>query len=312
MEGNQIDCDCNTSLIPRINMAETAIGIVGLLSLFTTAVDGFNYVKIARSYDDDFAVALLRLKTAGLRLSRWGEAVGIYEGSVVNIPHDQYDEAEAILKTLFKKAQRKAATVGGNAESVVHFSPDDMSHIQAATHEGLTATIGKRINRKIVRTTAQAKWALYKKAEMDRLLKSIDDSIDFLESLIPAMVGASRVPTMIADARSEEAEAVGNQILQDLADKEVVDIQEMARVGRGESDVTSLEVMRTLQEAITGPDSPDPYLEKAATKALEALIPGPESKTTYSFTSTISNVDSKGGVVAAVNHGNVTSTFGRD
>lgn len=288
-------------------MAETAVGIVGLLPLFTTAVDGFKYVKIARSYYDDFAVALLRLKAASLRLSRWGEAVGIREGSPVHIAESQYEEAEAILRTLFKKAQREAATIVGNTDSVAHFSSVDMSRVQAATHAGLAATIGKRINRKFIRTTDQVKWALYKRAGLDRLLKSIDDSIDFFESLVPAMVGAARDQNTTAGAQNGETETTESQIMQELAEKELVDIQETISADQG-IDITPLQVVETLQEATSGPESPDPYLQKAANKALELL----RSYTEYSFTPTISNVESKGGIVAAVNHGNVTSTFGRD
>ena len=134
-----------------------------------------------------------------------------------------------------------------------------MFRVQAATHAGLAATIGIRINRKSIQTTAQVTWALYKRAELDRLLKSIDDSIDFLESLIPAMVGAARDPNTTADARNGETETVENQIMQELAEKELVNIQETISADQG-IYIIPLQVVETLQEATSGPESPDLYL----------------------------------------------------
>lgn len=50
-------------------MAETALGVIGLLGLFSTAVDCFEYVRIAKTFERDFATSQLKLDSAWIRLS---------------------------------------------------------------------------------------------------------------------------------------------------------------------------------------------------------------------------------------------------
>ena len=60
------------------------VGIVGLVSVFNNAVDCFEYVQLGRSFGTNFQTSLLKLDNARLRLSRWGQAVGL-SGDVANV-----------------------------------------------------------------------------------------------------------------------------------------------------------------------------------------------------------------------------------
>lgn len=54
-----------------------AIGIVALAGLFNNALDCFEYIQLGRCFSTNFQTGLLKLGNARLRLSRWGESVGL-------------------------------------------------------------------------------------------------------------------------------------------------------------------------------------------------------------------------------------------
>ena len=57
--------------------AGLAVGILAIAGLFNNAVDCFEYVQIGRNFGQSYQTGLLKLDTARLRLSRWGQAIGI-------------------------------------------------------------------------------------------------------------------------------------------------------------------------------------------------------------------------------------------
>ncbi|OCK96967.1 uncharacterized protein K441DRAFT_549827 [Cenococcum geophilum 1.58] len=52
-------------------------GILGLAGLFNNAVDCFEYVQLGREFGRDYQTNLLKLDDARLRLSRWGQSMGL-------------------------------------------------------------------------------------------------------------------------------------------------------------------------------------------------------------------------------------------
>ncbi|KAJ5250504.1 hypothetical protein N7489_000914 [Penicillium chrysogenum] len=61
-------------------MAEAAgfaIGVVSLATTFDNFIGCFEYIHLGKAFGADFQDCLLRLDNARLRLSRWGEAVGL-------------------------------------------------------------------------------------------------------------------------------------------------------------------------------------------------------------------------------------------
>jgi len=57
--------------------AGLTVGVVALAGLFNNAVDCFEYVQLGRNFGKNFQTSLLRLDNARLRLSRWGQSVGL-------------------------------------------------------------------------------------------------------------------------------------------------------------------------------------------------------------------------------------------
>lgn len=97
-------------------MAE-AVGLTfALLGAFNDAVECFAYVQVARSFDQDFQTAILKLDIVKLRLSGWGRSVGLdrVENGMQTLPavagsSADIEKAEELLQQiveLFEEAER--------------------------------------------------------------------------------------------------------------------------------------------------------------------------------------------------------------
>ena len=58
-------------------IAGLAIGVIGLISLFTTCIDAFNIIITAQEFGQDYEVLCADLAIQRLRFCLWGEAVGL-------------------------------------------------------------------------------------------------------------------------------------------------------------------------------------------------------------------------------------------
>lgn len=66
-----------SSQLQIMGVTGLAVGVVALANLFNNAVDFFEYIQLGRNFKRDFQTNLLRLDGARLRLSRWGQSVGL-------------------------------------------------------------------------------------------------------------------------------------------------------------------------------------------------------------------------------------------
>ena len=112
--------------------AGLAVGVIALAGLFNNAVDCFDYIQIGRSFGRDYHTGLLKLDVARLRLTRWGQAVGL--GPILDkatslqsttLAVENISVAESLLgqiQALFKDAQDSKrfpqdASTGENLDS---------------------------------------------------------------------------------------------------------------------------------------------------------------------------------------------------
>jgi hypothetical protein len=61
-------------------------GAIGITSAFSACIDCFDYIQLGRHFGKDYQTSLLTLGLLKLRLSRWGEAVKIYEDPQLSSP----------------------------------------------------------------------------------------------------------------------------------------------------------------------------------------------------------------------------------
>ena len=176
-----------------------AVGITSLAGLFETAIDGFRYVKSGKEFGTSFQTSCLQLDNAQLRLSRWGEAVGLGSQTAAamtlqttSIPAKDVTRAEAVLGqivTLFQRAE--TVTNDFRAKHGTH----DETEIDTVMPPG-TCTLRERmlkICRQRQRSTSagkKAKWAVYERDHFRNLVADVDTLVRDLVELFPATQSA--------------------------------------------------------------------------------------------------------------------------
>ena len=171
-----------------------AVGIVTLANLFNNAVDCFEYVQLGRNFGTNFQTSLLKLENARLRLSRWGQAVGL-SGDPQNAPSLQAvaiaagdtPKAERLLGQILKlfvdaegvSTNYKSRTRADDPSLTVLDVRSNMDPLSQSLYEKMRDLSTKRQNRTPLRQ--KVKWALYEEKHFKRL---IDDIVDLVNNLV--------------------------------------------------------------------------------------------------------------------------------
>jgi hypothetical protein len=77
-------------------------GAVGIAAAFTACVDCFEYIQLGRHFGRDHQTDLLSLNCARLRLTRWGQAVNIFEDAKLGRPDAMSGEIQTAKDALFQ------------------------------------------------------------------------------------------------------------------------------------------------------------------------------------------------------------------
>ncbi|PSN61267.1 hypothetical protein BS50DRAFT_562753 [Corynespora cassiicola Philippines] len=208
-----------------------AIGTVTLAGLFNNAVDCFEYVQLGRNFGTNFQTSLLKLDNARLRLSRWGQAVGL-SGSVEHarslqessVKIEDIPKAEKVLGQileLFVESEKISArykiSVGANSSNTAILDANaDLDAVGQYLHEKMRKLCINRQNGSTLRH--KARWALYEEKRLHRLIEDIIELIDDLVGLFPAIeeaqrklceaevseIGAESLSTLIEIIRSQD------------------------------------------------------------------------------------------------------------
>lgn len=179
-------------------MAELAISVLGLASLFNNAIDWFEYIYIAKNFGLRLQTNLLKLDNAQLRLTRWGDAVGIsgdvddekasYESSLSEDQQCQAAEKFRIILQNFEAAAKicdkgrkgkkeddpsvRANEIKPNWDSMRRFLHDRMQGI----------SFRRRNKTSLFR---KAKFAIYDEKHLVELIDGISKLTDELYKLFP-------------------------------------------------------------------------------------------------------------------------------
>lgn len=197
-------------------------GAVGIAAAFTACVDCFKYVQSGRHLHRDLQTELLSLSCAGLRLTRWGDSVGIYDDpgfSSHRVSAPEVETAKVVLfqimvlfedtKKISDKYKVSASAEDTFAESV---SEDPDPTIDAITTRVKAIMTRRQKGISLLKTT---QWALYYKDELKGLIAAISKKIEELEKLVPA-------PTIPSLVREDVEEII------DISDVEDVGVLEDA------------------------------------------------------------------------------------
>jgi len=181
-----------------------AIGALGLASLFNNVVDCFEYVQIGRSFGKSFQTSLLKLDIARLRLSRWGQAVGLVhlddiqslDGTKLS-PQDipgankilgQIEELFADTEGISKRFMQHAPV---DQSLALYDSTTDLEETAASLHKKMRDLAIRRQSKAGLRQ--KAKWALYEEKHLTRLIEDITTLVDSLVTMFPAAEAAQKI-----------------------------------------------------------------------------------------------------------------------
>lgn len=180
-------------------------GIAGLAGAFTACIDCFEYIQLGRQFGQDFGKCLLRLDTAKLRMSRWGEAMGLGPGKhltpQISVSDEEMRLAQSLLGQIlesFEDAERiserfKKHTSMQNPNShelLVCDATSDMNSDYQRLHLSMRELAYKRQKGTSIRK--KTVWALYERKRFGVMIEDVTGFISHLVDLFPATQGHQR------------------------------------------------------------------------------------------------------------------------
>jgi hypothetical protein len=166
-------------------------GAIGIAAAFTTCVDIFEYVHLGRRFGKDYQTNQLKLTLLRLRLSRWGQAVDIYNDPQLGNPSAKKAEIQAAKDTLLQilvlfddsNQISKKFTIKANDGLVA--PPEDTAAdlATAAVNNGMRdIAVNRQKGTSLVKITS---WAIHHGPAFKTLADNLSDLIDGLEALFP-------------------------------------------------------------------------------------------------------------------------------
>ncbi|RSM06848.1 hypothetical protein CEP52_005525 [Fusarium oligoseptatum] len=185
--------------------AGLAVGLISLATTFDSVLNCFEYVHLGKNFGTDFEDCLLKLDNARLRLSRWGEAVGLSEVEEdttslkgTKISEADIPQAQKLLggvltqlkrvKTL--EAEFKRGKAPNDASLAEVSMKTDVGSVALSLHEKMRKMAKRRQNN--LSTRKKAKWALYDRRHFNDMIDSIANKTKELQELFPAAVPTER------------------------------------------------------------------------------------------------------------------------
>ena len=201
-----------------------AAGAVGIAAAFTACVDCFGYVQFGRHFGQDFQTDLLTLNCARLRLTRWGQAVNIYEDPQMGKPDATSAEVRTVrdslhqILLLFANTEKISKRYGLNAKTGEDLSillTDNMNPTIVGLSDKMKELAIRRQKGSSVLKTAS--WALYHRSNLKELIVDITSLINNVENLFPApQAQLELVKQETAEIQDKEALGVVENAAQDV------------------------------------------------------------------------------------------------
>ncbi|CAG5138807.1 uncharacterized protein ALTATR162_LOCUS443 [Alternaria atra] len=175
------------------------VGVISLASLFNNVIDCFEYVHIGKSFGSNFELYLLKLDNAQLRLSRWGDDLGLSGGGINDataLPSNVWSEANQhkaeqnlghILEQFSKAmeiSKQYKTDKATDSESLTIVNDGMMDPMTFSLHEKIRAMAKKRQNGASL--AKKIKFTLYDEKHLKALVDEITNLTNQLVDLFPA------------------------------------------------------------------------------------------------------------------------------
>lgn len=200
-----------------MEIAGLAVSIVSLATTFDSVINCFEYIHLGKKFGADFQGCVLKLDNARLRLSRWGEAVGLN-----SVDHDTASLKDTKLSEEDKpKVEERLGFILNEIEAVKQLSgkfdqslvlsPDtSLDSTTMPLHQKMRQLAKKRQNH--LSSPNKIKWAIYDRNHFFGMIEKIGIHTDALVELFPAQ--KEREKTLCGKETLELMEGV--QVLKDL------------------------------------------------------------------------------------------------
>lgn len=176
-----------------------SFAIAGIPGIFTSCVDCFRYIRLGHRFGKDFGFCLAKLEAAQVRLTRWGEPIGLLENKVdIKGPHKDEDIIKAYnwlgqIEAAFDEAKEISAkyadrqTMKGK-HGDLELLDEGNTLKSGSSMESLVLSM-KAISserQKHLRLPRMMTWALYGKDGFDSLIEDLVTLINNLVELFPS------------------------------------------------------------------------------------------------------------------------------
>jgi hypothetical protein len=202
------------------------VSVIALVGLFDNALNCFKHVKVAKSFGTDYQTYVLRLQNLRLRLSRWGEAVGLGNPSTaVSQPKtsalsaSEVKQAEVLVGhiiRLFSDTEELAEKYAGKQSDLIAIDDDSDGLGDAGKLCQKMRNICIRRQRESGAVT-KAKWSLFSKDKFVELVGNIQSLVDDLVDLFPAEIRISMEENLCEQEARELRDEKALPTLQTLA-----------------------------------------------------------------------------------------------
>lgn len=181
-------------LTQNLTMAEAAglaFAIVSLATAFDSVVNCFEYIHLGKEFDSDFQDCVLKLDNARLRLSRWGEAVGLdqVEKDTVSLNDTKLSKknipkAKERLDFILDEIEKVKRLSGRFDESLVVSPESRLNPAAMFLHKKMRRLAKMRGNHLSMPETIR--WAVYDRGHFRDMIGKIGDHTKELQELFPA------------------------------------------------------------------------------------------------------------------------------
>lgn len=187
----KFNCDNSFKTQPPLIMeiAGMAIAVVSLASVFENAITCFTRVRMVKSFGSDLQFFMVRLEVLHLRLSRWGEALGLnrpIDNSKLPSTKTLTSEVKGVrdllkqIETHFKAAVKVVEDL--DIEEDATASTADWGDTKSLI-VGMRDLSFKRHPRTSVKS--KAKWVIYQKDKLETLIENLSKLINDLHHVLP-------------------------------------------------------------------------------------------------------------------------------
>lgn len=219
------------------------VSVIALVGLFDDALSCFKHVKVAKSFGSDYQTCILRLQNLRLRLSRWGEAVGLGKQSITvgqprtsALSESEVKQAEVLVGHiigLFSDTEELAEKYAGKQSDLVAIDED-------ADGLGDAGRLCQKLRNICVRRQGESsaatkvKWSLFSKDKFVELVGNIQSLVDDLVDLFPVETRVSMEENLCNQEARELRYEKALPMLQALALRQDVRLAEaIARLAQG-------------------------------------------------------------------------------